>query len=101
MVDHKRDNKHQKPFDESISSLLIQHPPVKKFAFSSAFLPYKVATAKYNKQPSKVVIKSTDIMALNIAMVTRTLDLVWTFCIVFHMLLARYHKKVIQSLLTL
>ena len=101
MVDHKRDNKHQKPFDESISSLLIQHPPVKKFAFSPAFLPYKVATAKYNKQPSKVVIKSTDIMTLNIAMATRALDLVWTSCIVCHMLLARYDKKVIQSLLTL
>ena len=101
MVDHKRDNKHQKPFDESISSLLIQHPTVKKFASSPAFLPYKVATTKYNKQPSKVVIKSTDIMALNIAMATRVLDLVWMSCIVFHMLLAHYHKKVIQSLLTL
>ena len=64
----------------------IQQPPVKKFAFSPTFLPYKLATAKYNKQVSGVAIKTIDIMVVNIAMVIRILDFVWTSYIGLHIL---------------
>ena len=71
-----------------------QQLPVKKLTFSSAFLPNQLATAKYNKQSSKVVTKSIDIMALNIAMVTRTLDFVWTSYIGLQMLTGSLPEKI-------
>ena len=59
------------PHQAGITHILKSHPPVKRFSFSPAFLPYKQATDPISG------IKSIDIMALNITMVTRPLYFVW------------------------
>ena len=64
----------------------ILHLPAKKFAFSPTFLPYKLAKTKYNKHVSGIVIKSIDVMTVNIVMITRILDFVWTSYVGLHML---------------
>ena len=74
---------------------------MKTVVFSPVFLGYEQTAAKYYKQAVlKVEIKSTDIMALNIEMVTRTLDFV---CHVLQMLSNAHTgslpETIIQSLL--
>ena len=60
------------------------YPPVQAVAFSPTFLTYIQATSKYNKVFPEVVVKSVDIMVLNIAMVAKALGLCMDMLQMFH-----------------